>query len=635
MTTLPKVCLNMILRDEEANIERALNSVKYFVDAISIVDTGSKDSTVAVATAWAKANGFEDFIIKQVPWEDDFGLHRTQALRQGRYNFPECDYALTLDGDEELWLGTDKPPSSLAEGNLLKQFIKSNNSPDLLKFTTLDVGGQTWTRDSMFCQQRQHMVWKWSDPRHEILVNELGLPGTSAHVPESMAKIKANRDGYRSKHPGTMLTDALAYEKAMAKEPNGESLNARWWYYMGQSYMDAGKHKRAYETWKHLITSPTLQSRGWVEEKYLAAMNIGKFIMNRQVDSTVVESPLERAVPYFIRAMEYNPHRVEAYYYLTDVYRQLGRNNAGYHWGKLGVVALERAKCNGSMGSWLFVTEQDIYEWKMYDCASICAGWASDPYAKADALAWMRAIVEVVPEVHKPRIVSNISVTVPSTAGMPLNLCMPAKKTCLIIDNFLKDPWELRKFALAQEFGTKGNYPGARTKSFVNDYIKGIIEKALGEHITYWPGDYNCSFQFATVDMKSWIHSDATDYGAILYLSPDAPVGSGTAFYMHKETGLHYPPEEQFHKQNNTTEEELEPLKAIINTPKNGKPVYQDMSLWEETDRVANVFNRFVMFDGRRYHSSLPYFGNSKETGRLFLCVFFNTMERNLHQENN
>ena len=39
----------------------------------------------------------------------------------------------------------------------------------------------------------------------------------------------------------------------------------------------------------------------------------------------------------------------------------------------------------------------------------------------------------------------------------------------IIIDNFYQDPDEVREFALSQEFGVRGNYPGNRTESFLND----------------------------------------------------------------------------------------------------------------------------------------------------------------------
>jgi hypothetical protein len=54
-----------------------------------------------------------------------------------------------------------------------------------------------------------------------------------------------------------------------------------------------------------------------------------------------------------------------------------------------------------------------------------------------------------------------------------------------------------------------------------------------------------------------------------------------------------------------------------------GQDTYDD-SKWEVTDRVANIYNRWVLFKGRRSHMAGPYFGTTKENARLFQTFFFN-----------
>ena len=50
-----------------------------------------------------------------------------------------------------------------------------------------------------------------------------------------------------------------------------------------------------------------------------------------------------------------------------------------------------------------------------------------------------------------------------------------------------------------------------------------------------------------------------------------------------------------------------------------------DYTKWEMTDRVANVFNRLVLYRGDYFHASLDYFGKDINDGRLFQTFFFNT----------
>ena len=51
----------------------------------------------------------------------------------------------------------------------------------------------------------------------------------------------------------------------------------------------------------------------------------------------------------------------------------------------------------------------------------------------------------------------------------------------------------------------------------------------------------------------------------------------------------------------------------------------RDMSKWDMVDMISNKFNRLVLYRGDLFHSSMEYFGEDKETGRLFQTFFFNT----------
>ena len=51
----------------------------------------------------------------------------------------------------------------------------------------------------------------------------------------------------------------------------------------------------------------------------------------------------------------------------------------------------------------------------------------------------------------------------------------------------------------------------------------------------------------------------------------------------------------------------------------------QDLTKWQQVDKVGNIFNRLILFDSKRFHMSMDYFGDSKENGRLFQVFFFST----------
>jgi tetratricopeptide (TPR) repeat protein len=87
-----RVSLCMIARDEGATLAACLDSAAAAVDEIVVVDTGSRDDTVAVARARG-ANVIE------APWTDDFAAARNIALAQATGT-----WVLALDADERLTL---------------------------------------------------------------------------------------------------------------------------------------------------------------------------------------------------------------------------------------------------------------------------------------------------------------------------------------------------------------------------------------------------------------------------------------------------------------------------------------------------------------------------------------------------
>ncbi|MBB3192907.1 DUF6445 family protein [Roseateles terrae] len=182
-------------------------------------------------------------------------------------------------------------------------------------------------------------------------------------------------------------------------------------------------------------------------------------------------------------------------------------------------------------------------------------------------------------------------------------------ETIIIADDFYADPMEVRAFALAQSFTVKGNYPGMRTASFLSFPVLSAIQQLVKIPITWWPTDnYNGAFQVSLSSDRTWVHADHTTcWSGVLYLTPDAPVSGGTAFFKHKATGLDwYPQDEETRK----------------TCDRDGSSAEQ----WLRTDQVANRFNRLVLFRGGRFHCSQGHFGQSKEDGRLFQTFFFNTL---------
>ena len=112
----------------------------------------------------------------------------------------------------------------------------------------------------------------------------------------------------------------------------------------------------------------------------------------------------------------------------------------------------------------------------------------------------------------------------------------------IIKDGFYNNPYEVRDYALGLNFEVSGNYPGVRTENYPEPYFTNMkyeFEKILNKKITYWPDGYNTAFQYTTEDARTWTHYDATQWAAVIYLTPNAPIEAGTGIRIHKETGIY------------------------------------------------------------------------------------------------
>jgi len=85
----------MMVKDEEVNLPRCLQSIKPFIDELIVVDTGSSDRTVQIADSFGAS-------IHHHAWADDFSLHRNQSIAPAT-----GDWILIIDADEEFVFGQD------------------------------------------------------------------------------------------------------------------------------------------------------------------------------------------------------------------------------------------------------------------------------------------------------------------------------------------------------------------------------------------------------------------------------------------------------------------------------------------------------------------------------------------------
>lgn len=190
-----------------------------------------------------------------------------------------------------------------------------------------------------------------------------------------------------------------------------------------------------------------------------------------------------------------------------------------------------------------------------------------------------------------------------------------------VVDDFFELPELWRYYALKQDFtrDETSTWPGLRTNSLDNLNLS-LFHTLAGKIIPHIHGKdkfVHLKVNFAITDGSynlGWLHQDEPQYNVagLIYLTPDAPMGTGTSFYN-----------------------------KVANTDQNFNSVFFDELQSQPEDRIAfekykldqrslfiknmtveNVFNRCVLFSPDVWHGADRYFGSTKEDSRLTLTFF-------------
>lgn len=192
------------------------------------------------------------------------------------------------------------------------------------------------------------------------------------------------------------------------------------------------------------------------------------------------------------------------------------------------------------------------------------------------------------------------------------------KPGLIVVDNFYQDPDKVREYALKQEFKHNELYhKGARTeKIYIPSWAKDEFSRLLNKEVKEFVGATGV-FQYCVAKDNVVYHYDTQEYAAMVYLSPDAPLQTGTQTFRSKITGLHKAATQEDADRFKMSVEELD-SKSF-----NGNNFY-DRHNMDLVDSVANIYNRLVIFDARTLHAATSYYGDTKLNSRLFHLYFFN-----------
>tara|TARA_B100000945_G_C20170739_1_gene497609 strand:- start:44 stop:700 length:657 start_codon:yes stop_codon:yes gene_type:complete len=204
-----------------------------------------------------------------------------------------------------------------------------------------------------------------------------------------------------------------------------------------------------------------------------------------------------------------------------------------------------------------------------------------------------------------------------------------------IVDDFFEDPDGIVEMAESMKYYTPntGNWPGTRTKNLHIEDKRFFNYFGQKLHLLFYettPEYWNLQCHFQLIDPfcedkyskknRGWIHKDIdTWFGGIVYLQKDPEPDTGTSAYRVKRGFSH-----QFADEINI--KEMQYRSESVDDAEYEKAYDAMRNQFEETVSIANVYNRFVLFNNVTHHGvqtfgskprlTLNFFGMG-QTGKL------------------
>ncbi len=287
------ISLCMIVRDEEAVLERCLSSAAPLVEEIIIVDTGSVDRTKEIALDFGAA-------VYDFEWIDDFAAARNFAFSKATK-----EYIMWLDADDIL---RTEDAQRLQE---LKQSLKPHyNTVTMPYHLGLDASGKPTTILRRNRLVKRSCNFKWVGAVHEYL--EVYGPVNHSDVCITHSKHKSYTD-----------RNLRIYRARQAK---GETFSPRDLYYFANELRDHRVYEEACEFYNRFLDT----GLGWMEDNIQACLKLADCYQQLNDSSMVFHS--------LCRTFLYDRPRGESCYRLGEYFLQRNQIDQAIYWFNLAIL---------------------------------------------------------------------------------------------------------------------------------------------------------------------------------------------------------------------------------------------------------------------------------------------------------
>lgn len=351
------VCLNMIVKDEAPVIRRCLESVRPLIDTWVIVDTGSTDGTQDVIREVYRDLPGE---LHERPWKG-FDGSRTEAVELAR---DRADFLFFIDADDVMEV---EPGFRMPELTLDAYRVD------------IHYGGVVYWRPVLVSTR---LPWRYVGVLHEYV--ECGTTFRLGTLEGARMLILGGggrgNEGTREKY----LRDAKILQEGLAKEPG----NARYAFYLAQSWRDADEPEKAIEAYDRRTTMG-----GWDEEVYCAHLAAARL-------AEALDRPHDEVMDRYLRAYESLPTRAEA---LADLARWC--RVKGQRWPLAYMYARQAVRVPYPTDGLL--VESSWYDWQALDELAVSAFWVGE-YEESKSCSERLLEGGKLPDEHRERVTENL-----------------------------------------------------------------------------------------------------------------------------------------------------------------------------------------------------------------------------------